>query len=141
MARSKRLLILVAVLLAVCAAAFAALNWQQRQEQIAVSGQEVLTIDPDSVRSLAWTYGETSLAFTRDGEGNWSYDEDEAFPVDPEAMEELLAPFAPFSAAFVIEEVEDEGQYGLDDPACSITIAAEDQTWEIRLGDTSAVDG
>ena len=141
MARSKRLLILVAVLLAVCAAAFAALNWQQRQEQIAVSGQEVLTIDPDSVRSLAWTYGETSLAFTRDGEGNWSYDEDEAFPVDPEAMEELLAPFAPFSAAFVIEEVEDEGQYGLDDPACSITLVTEDQTWEIRLGDTSTVDG
>ena len=141
MARSKRLLILVAVLLAVCAAAFAALNWQQRQEQIAVSGQEVLTIDPDSVRSLSWTYGETSLAFTRDGEGNWSYDEDEAFPVDPEAMEELLAPFAPFSAAFVIEEVEDEGQYGLDDPACSITLVTEDQTWEIRLGDTSTVDG
>ena len=141
MARSKRLLILVAVLLAVCAAAFAALNWQQRQEQIAVSGQEVLTIDPDSVRSLAWTYGETSLAFTRDGEGNWSYDEDEAFPVDPEAMEELLSPFAPFSAAFVIEEVEDEGQYGLDDPACSITLVTEDQTWEIRLGDTSTVDG
>ena len=141
MARSKRLLILLAVLLAVCAAAFAALNWQQRQEQIAVSGQEVLTIDPDSVRSLAWTYGETSLAFTRDGEGNWSYDEDEAFPVDPEAMEELLAPFAPFSAAFVIEEVEDEGQYGLDDPACSITLVTEDQTWEIRLGDTSTVDG
>ena len=141
MARSKRLLILVAVLLAVCAAAFAALNWQQRQEQIAVSGQEVLTIDPDSVRSLAWTYGETSLAFTRDGDGTWSYDADEAFPVDPEAMEELLAPFAPFSAAFVIEEVEDEGQYGLDDPACSITLVTEDQTWEIRLGDTSTVDG
>ena len=141
MARSKRLLILVAVLLAVCAAAFAALNWQQRQEQIAVSGQEVLTIDPDSVRSLSWTYGETTLAFTRDKEGNWSYDEDEAFPVDPEAMEELLAPFAPFSAAFVIEEVEDEGQYGLDDPACSITLVTEDQTWEIRLGDTSTVDG
>ena len=141
MARSKRLLILVAVLLAVCAAAFAALNWQQRQEQIAVSGEAVLTIDPASVRSLAWTYGETSLAFTRDEEGGWSYDADAAFPVDPEAMEELLAPFAPFSAAFVIEEVEDEGQYGLDDPACSITLVTEDQTWEIRLGDTSTVDG
>lgn len=141
MARSKRLLILVAVLLAVCAAAFAALNWQQRQEQIAVSGEAVLTIDPASVRSLAWTYGETSLAFTRDEEGGWSYDADAAFPVDPEAMEELLAPFAPFSAAFVIEEVEDEGQYGLDDPACSITLVTEDRTWEIRLGDTSTVDG
>lgn len=141
MARSKRLLILAVVLLVACGAAFAALNWQQRQERIAVSGEEVLTIDPDSVRSLAWTYGETSLAFTRDGEGNWSYDADAAFPVDPAAMEELLAPFAPFSAAFVIDEVEDEGQYGLDDPACSITLVTEDQTWEIRLGDTSAVDG
>ena len=141
MARSKRLLILVAVLLAVCAAAVAALNWQQRQEQIAVSGEAVLTIDPASVRSLAWTYGETTLAFTRDEEGGWSYDADAAFPVDPEAMEELLAPFAPFSAAFVIEEVEDEGQYGLDDPACSITLVTEDRTWEIRLGDTSTVDG
>ena len=141
MARSKRLLILVAVLLAVCAAAVAALNWQQRQEQIAVSGEAVLTIDPASVRSLAWTYGETSLAFTRDEEGGWSYDADAAFPVDPEAMEELLAPFAPFSAAFVIEEVEDEGQYGLEDPACSITLVTEDRTWEIRLGDTSTVDG
>lgn len=141
MARSKRLLILLAVLLVVCGAAVFALNWRERQEQIAVSGEEVLTIDPDSVRSLSWTYGETSLAFTRDEEGNWSYDGDAAFPVDPEAMEELLAPFAPFSAAFVIEEVEDEGQYGLDDPECSITITTEDQTWEIRLGDTSAVDG
>ena len=141
MARSKRLLILAAVLLAVCAAAFAALNWQQRQEQIAVSGEAVLTIDPASVRSLSWTYGETTLAFTRDEEGGWSYDADAAFPVDPEAMEELLAPFAPFSAAFVIEEVEDEDQYGLDDPACSITLVTEDRTWEIRLGDTSTVDG
>ena len=141
MARSKRLMILLAVLAAACAAAFAALGWQQKQEQIAVSGEAVLTIDPDSVTALAWTRGETSLAFTRDGEGNWSYDGDGAFPVDPAAMEDLLSPFAPFSAAFVIEDVEDEGQYGLDDPECTVTVATADRTWEIRLGDTSAVDG
>ena len=141
MYRSKRLLILLTVLIAACAAAFLALNWQQRQEQIQTSGEEVLTIDPDSVQSLAWTCGETSLSFTRDGEGTWSYDEDAAFPVDPEAMEALLAPFAPFSAAFVIEEAEDESQYGLDDPACTDTNTTEEETYEIRLGDTSAVDG
>ena len=141
MYRSKRLILLLAVLIVACGAAFLALNWQEKQEQIQTSGEAVLTIEPDSVSALSWTRGETSLAFTRDENGDWTYDEDAAFPVDPEAMEELLAPFAPFSAAFVIEEAEDEGQYGLDDPACSITIAAEDQTWEIRLGDTSAVDG
>ena len=141
MTRSKRLMILLAVLAVACVAAFAALGWQQKQEQITVSGEVVLTIDPDSVTALAWTRGETSLAFTRDGEGNWSYDGDGAFPVDPAAMEDLLSPFAPFSAAFVIEDVEDEGQYGLDDPECTVTVATADRTWEIRLGDTSAVDG
>ena len=139
MSRSKRLLILLAVLAAACAAAFAALHWQHRQEQLQTSGQAVLEIDPDAVTSLAWTCGDTSLAFARGEEGGWSYPEDEAFPVDPEAMEALLSPFAPFSAAFVIEDVEDETQYGLDDPACSITIATDAQTWEIRLGDTSAL--
>ena len=141
MARSKRLLILVAVLAVACLAAFLALHWQERQEQIQTSGEAVLTISADSVRSLAWTRGETSLSFTRDEDGNWSYDADEAFPVDPAAMAELLAPFDPFSAAFVIEEAEDESQYGLDSPECSITIATEEETWEIRLGTTSAVDG
>ena len=141
MARSKRLLILLAVLAAACAAAFAALNWQQRQERIQTSGEAVLEIDPEGVQSLSWTYGDVTLAFTRDGEGNWSYEEDAAFPVDPAAMEALLSPFAPFSAAFVIEDAEGESQYGLDNPACTVTITDSDRTWEIRLGDTSAVDG
>ena len=141
MARSKRLLILLALLAAACIAAFAALHWQQRQEQIQTSGEAVLEIDGESVQSLSWTYGETSLAFTRDEEGSWTYDDDPAFPVDPEAMQALLAPFSPFSAAFVIDEVEDEGQYGLEEPECSISIATADQTWEIRLGGTSTVDG
>ena len=141
MYRSKRLIILLAVLAAACIAAFAALHWQEKQEQIQTSGEKVLSIDPEDVTALSWTCGETSLAFTRDENGTWSYDEDGAFPVDPEAMEALLAPFAPFSAAFVIEAAEDEGQYGLDDPACTVTITTADQTWEIRMGDTSAVDG
>ena len=141
MARSKRLLILLAVLAAACAAAFAALNWQQRQEQIQTSGEAVLTIDPAAVQSLSWSYGEQTLSFTRGEDDSWSYDGDAAFPVDPQAMEALLSPFAPFSAAFVIEEAEDESQYGLDDPECSITIVTQEQTWDIKLGDTSAVDG
>ena len=78
MARSKRFLILLAVLAAACAAAAIALNWQQRQEQIQTSGEAVLEIDPDSVQALSWTRGELSLSFTRDEEGNWSYDDDDA---------------------------------------------------------------
>lgn len=138
MARTKRLLILLGVLAVVCVAAFAALSWEQKQEQIKTSGQVVLEIDPDSVNAISWALAGAPLSFHRDGD--WVYDGDEAFPVDPEAMEELLAPFASLSAAFVIEDVEDFGQYGLDDPACTITLETEDQTYEILLGDYSAMD-
>ena len=71
MARSKRFLILLAVLAAACAAAAIALNWQQRQEQIQTSGEAVLEIDPDSVQALSWTRGNSPcpLPGTRRGIG------------------------------------------------------------------------
>ncbi len=122
----------------VCAAAFAAVHLEQRQEQIANSGETVLEIDPDSVQSLDWTYQEQTLSFHRDEE--WIYDTDEAFPVDEQAIAQLLEQFRAFSAAFVITEVEDYGQYGLDDPTCTINLTTTEQSYEILLGDYSAMD-
>ena len=141
MMRSKRLLILLIILGIVCAAAFAALNWQEKKEQIKVSGEPVVEIDSERVQSLSWTYQDQSLSFSKDEKGNWIYDEDAAFPVDPQVIDTLLSSFSPFSAAFVIDQVKDQGQYGLDDPQCVISITTEEKTWEIKLGDTSAVDG
>lgn len=60
MYRVKRLYILAGVLALTCAAAVWALHQEERQEQIASSGETVLEIDPDTVRSLSWEYdGET----------------------------------------------------------------------------------
>ena len=138
MYRAKRLVILLVVLAAVCLAAFAAIRWEQHQEQIRTSGQVVLEIDSDSVQALSWSYEDTALAFHRDGD--WRYDEDEAFPVDQEVIAGLLEPFQAFTAAFVIEDVEDYGQYGLDDPVCTIQLTAGEESYEIALGDYSVMD-
>ena len=54
MYRVKRLYILAGVLALTCAAAVWALHQEERQEQIASSGETVLEIDPDTVRSLSW---------------------------------------------------------------------------------------
>ena len=48
--------------------------------------------------------------------------------------------FEEFGAAFIIEEVEDYGQYGLDDPVCTINLTTEDKTYKIQLGDFSTMD-
>lgn len=138
MHRSKRLLILVGVLAVVCAAAFLATRVQEQQEQVEASGETVLAIDAENVASLAWTSGEAEYAFHKDG--TWIYDADEAFPVSAEALEELLAPFSSFNAAFVIRDVTDYAQYGLEEPECTIEIGTAEASYTIALGDMSAMD-
>lgn len=138
MHRSKRLLILVGVLAVVCAAAFLATRVQEQQEQVEASGETVLAIDAGNVASLAWTSGEGEYAFHKDE--TWLYDADEAFPVSAEALEELLAPFSSFNAAFVIRDVTDYAQYGLEEPECTIEIGTAEASYTIALGDMSAMD-
>ncbi|HJG86645.1 DUF4340 domain-containing protein [Pseudoflavonifractor capillosus] len=138
MKRAKRIYILLGVLAVVCAAAFAVLQYQEQQEIIENTDEIILEVDSSTVQSLSWTYESETLSFHRDGA--WRYDEDEAFPVDGEKMDELLETFQAFGAAFIIHDVTDFAQYGLDDPVCTINLSTEDASYEIQLGDYSTMD-
>ena len=138
MKRSKQLYILLGVLAAVGIVTFAVTQYEEKQEEIEASGEVVLEIDPAAVQTLSWEYDAETLAFHKDG--TWVYDTDEAFPVDEERIDELLGVFEAFSAAFIIEDVADYSQYGLDDPVCTIGISTGDTDYEIQLGDFSAMD-
>lgn len=138
MNRSKKLYILLGVLAAACIATTAVLGIEERKEQIRSSGEIILELPGESIQALSWEYGGETLAFHKDG--TWRYDEDENFPVSTDKINGLLEQFQAFGAAFVIEDVEDFGQYGLDDPVCTIRLSAAEQTCEIRLGDYSKMD-
>lgn len=117
MKRAKRLYVLLGVLVVVCIAAFAVVKHEERQEEIRNSGEIVLEIDPETVDALSWEYESESLAFHKDE--TWQYDED---------------------AAFIIEEVTDYSQYGLDNPVCTIHLSAGEEDYEIKLGNYSTMD-
>ena len=143
MKRQTRLIALFCVLAVAVGAAVGLSLYSEEAEQIAESGEVVFELPVDEVTALSWEYtdeeGETvSLAFTNDG--GWSYDGDAAFPVDGEALTELLDYFAAMPAAFVIEDVTDYGQYGLEEPLCTIDITAGETEYEIALGDYSELD-
>ena len=138
MKRAKRLYILFGVLVAVCIATVCVLQYDQKQEEIQTSGESILTVDADTVSALDWETETASLTFHKDG--SWLYDEDEAFPVSEEKISDLLAEFEDFRAAFVIENVTDFAQYGLDEPVCTIDITTSDTSYEIQLGDYSSMD-
>lgn len=139
MKRSKRLMILLGVLVVACVATFALSRYEEHQEQIQNSDEVVLELDSDAVQSLSWEYDSRTLAFHKEEDG-WLYDDDAAFPVDEDKISEMLGRFEEFGVSFIIEDAEDLGQYGLDDPLCTITIATEDETYTILLGDYSQMD-
>jgi len=138
--RSKRIIILLAVLAAVCAATFALTRYEEKQEQIKNTDAVLLELPTDTVRTLSWLFTEDGFSFHRGEDAGWLYDTDEAFPVDDDVIDGILNNFESFSVAFIIEKVTDYGQYGLDDPECTIRLSTADSTYEIKLGNYSKMD-
>ena len=139
MNRSKRLCVLAGALLVACAATYGVLRYEEHREQIKNSDEVILEVPADAVQSLSWEYQSETLSFHREDE-TWRYDGDEAFPVDVEQISERLELFQAFGVSFIIEDVEDYGQYGLDQPICTISLGTEEKNYEILLGNYSNMD-
>ena len=138
MRKATKLYALLGVLLVVCIAAFAVSRYEEKKEQIKNSGEVILEIPTDSVTALSWTNESGTFSFTKDE--TWVYDDDNAFPVDEEKINDLLEQFTSFAAAFSIDDVEDYAQYGLDEPICTIKITAGEESYTVELGDFSKMD-
>lgn len=138
MRKATKLYTLLGVLLVVCIAAFAVSRYEEKKEQIKNSGEVILEIPTDSVTALSWTNESGKFSFTKDE--TWVYDDDNAFPVDEEKINDLLEQFTSFAAAFAIDDVEDYAQYGLDEPICTIHITAGEESYTVELGDFSKMD-
>ncbi len=139
MKRSNKLLILVCVLLVVCIATVVLTQYEEAKEEIQNSDAVLLAIPADTVDALSWSFTEGGLAFHK-GEAGWLYDEDEAFPVSETQIADILSNFASFGVSFVIENVEDYSQYGLDTPEGTIRLTADGRNYEVRMGAFSKMD-
>lgn len=138
MDRVKKIGILLAVFVVVCAAAFGVSKYEEKKEQIKNSEEIILEIDPETVSKLTWKNEEGTFSFHR--KEKWQYDDDEAFPVDSDKLKDMLKTFESFGVSFVIESVEDYAQYGLDEPTCKINFTAGDTDYEVSIGNFSAMD-
>lgn len=140
MKRNKKIGILCGILACVSLAAFGVSKFEEQKEMIKNSDEVILKVNSDEVKALSWECDTGSFAFHRDEGGGWLYDEDEAFPVDEEKINGMLELFEEFGVSFIIEEVEDFGQYGLDTPVCTVRMETESETYQILLGDYSTMD-
>lgn len=140
MKRIKKIGILCGILVCVSGAAFGVSRYEKQKEIIKNSDQVIMEINREEVNVLSWECDTGKFAFHRDENGNWLYDEDGEFPVDEEKINQLLELFEEFGVSFIIEQVEDFGQYGLDTPVCTIRMETDSDSYEILLGNYSAMD-
>lgn len=140
MKRYKRVIILAAVLVVACIATFALTRYEEEQEQIRVSDEIIMQIPSENVLSVSWDYsGGGGLAFNKTDDG-WKYQDDEAFPVSEEKVMDILEHFEEYGVTFIIENVTDYAQYGLDEPECTLHLATAERSYDIKMGDFSQMD-
>ena len=132
------LCVLLAVFAVVSITAVLVSRHEEKVEQIKNSGKTILSIPTDTVTAFSWTNEDGTFSFTKGD--TWTYDGDSAFPVDEGKINDLLAQFEDFAAAFAIDDVEDYAQYGLTEPICTISITAGEETYTVQLGDFSKMD-
>ena len=130
--------VLLAVFAVVSITAVLVSRHEEKVEQIKNSGKTILSIPTDTVTALSWTNEDGTFSFTKGD--TWTYGGDSAFPVDKGKINDLLAQFEDFAAAFAIDDVEDYAQYGLTEPICTISITAGEETYTVQLGDFSKMD-
>ena len=136
--RMKRLAVLFGIFVVACGITIGVVKNEEKKEQIKNSDEIILQISPETVTALSWENETESLAFHKDG--TWLYDADEAFPVDEDAVNELLLLFEEFGVSFVIDDVEDFSQYGLDDPVCTIHITTTEQLEDVKTAEELAAE-
>ena len=122
MKRTKKLLILLGVLIVVCAAAYAAskLNPELNTGSDEAGSSAVFTLDPDSVTALSFKYT-GSLSFERDG-GTWYSNDDPDFPLDGTRIDRMVSAISSISAERTIDKPAALSEYGLSTPICQVTV-------------------
>lgn len=140
MTRGKKLVLLLGVLLVLMTVTILVMEFapdENAEEEAAVT---VFTLDMDQVTGLSWTYEGEEVSLERDGENNWTYPADDAFPLDQSYPDAMVQALSEIQADRIIEEPEDLSEYGLADPVCSITVQA-DETRQLAIGDETSLGG
>lgn len=133
---------LVVVLVVVCIAYFALVKQKDKKEAEEDTSVNVLQLDTSTANKLEISNTNGTFSFEK-SDGTWTLSGDDTFVVNQEAVQTVLTGFSDITAAkCVVDNKENLGDYGLDNPQAAGTLTLEDGTSvTISFGDTVPVNG
>ena len=128
MKRSIKLLVLV-VVLALCVGGYLGVQQLNQTQQVS---EETGTFDltarvAEDLTGLSWTANDTTFDLTHDG-GAWQRTDDPAFPMDQDKTQAVADDLLALTATRKIEDVTSPADYGLAEPAFTVTARWKDGT-------------
>lgn len=104
------------------------------------AGSYPLWDENKAVSALEWTMDETDYAFAK-GESVWMREGDETFPVNQTAIENMVTKISGLTADRQLTDVGELADYGLDEPAFSVTVGdADGGEITYAMGDATPFD-
>lgn len=100
----------------------------------------VVNLPTEDITQLSWTYDGETVTLNDYGD-TWNVLDEENFPLNVTAVENKRNVSAYISASRVLEEKGNLSQYGLEDPAMTIRITANDREITCSLGIKNSVTG
>lgn len=133
--------VLLCVLI-VCYVALLKVNSSEEETTEEESAQEeVAAIASDDISTLTFEAGDQTLTFQK-SEDSWTLEGQEDFPVDASKVDSAVSYLASIKADRTLTDVEDPGEYGLDDPVNVIEVVKTDGgTEKITVGDKNSSTG
>ena len=137
--KKNRLMILICLLLGVSLVTVIVKNYKVEKEKISNIAKTIIDEDAESITSIDWTYSSSSLSFVKTDD-IWYLEADDKFPVDQETIQEIIEDIAKVDASFIIEDVSDYNQYGLDSPKATVSFKIGEDEYIIKFGNYSSMD-
>lgn len=130
--KEKRLITILSIILAVlCAAVLVVLSIRYRAAQAAkdqntVSPSDIAEAAQSEYVALSYSNGSTTLSFSLNEDGVWTWDSEPDFPLDDTHVKSILTILETLKPQQTLDMPEDLSVYGLDAPDVSLTATAPD---------------
>ena len=130
--KEKRLITILSIILAVlCAAVLVVLSIRYRAAQAAkdqntVSPSDIAEAARSEYVALSYSNGSTTLSFSLNEDGVWTWDSEPDFPLDDTHVKSILTILETLKPQQTLDMPEDLSVYGLDAPDVSLTATAPD---------------
>ena len=137
MQKQKKQMIVLVILLILLILAYIGVHFYSKKQEEKENAKEeaekiqVTDLEVSDITQFSYVLDGTTLSFTKNGT-EWTYDGDQSVDIDESALETLLNKASAITASDEVTEYDDLADFGLDDPANTVTLKT-DSTLAARM--------